>query len=88
MHARDDFPLRSKPPLMHTMARRFAARHRARDDMSCCPPRSGGHQLNGADTAPCGRGCASLAPFGWQNDYLQKESRLSTIAVNINEIPI
>jgi hypothetical protein len=50
------------------MARRFAARHRARDDMSCCPPQSGDHQLNGADTAPFGRGCALLAPLAGQND--------------------
>jgi hypothetical protein len=50
------------------MARRFAARHRARDDLSCCPPQSGGHQLNGADTAPFGCGCASLAPLVGQND--------------------
>jgi len=59
------------------MARRFAARHRARDDMSCCPPRSGGHQLNGADTAPCGRGGASLAPFVGQNDD-PKPKRITT----------
>jgi len=51
-----------------TMAHRFAARHRARADMSCCPLRSGGHQLNGADTAPFSRGCASLAPLVGQKD--------------------
>jgi len=40
----------------------------ARDDMSCYPPQSGGHQLNGADPAPFGRGFASLAPSVGQNN--------------------
>jgi len=60
------FSITVKPPFRQVsspMARRFAARHRARDDMICCPPQSGGHHLNGADTAPFGRGRAPLAPL-------------------------
>jgi len=43
--------------------------------MSCCPPQSGGHQLNGADTAPFGRSYASLAPLVGQNDDLKREAQ-------------
>jgi hypothetical protein len=45
-----------------------AARERPRDESIGCPRRRRREQLNGADTAPCGRGCAPLAPFVGQND--------------------
>jgi len=50
--------------LSFAMARRFEARHRARADMSCCPPQSGGHQLNGADI-PTSSGLRFACPLGW-----------------------